>query len=868
MADSRLQDLSPPRPELTDVADAAGIAALEAIRRRARADATGAPEGVVADLPFRSFWMGGYEGADHVNGAGVALDMARANGHLDRLDEDYERAAALGLRTVRESIGWRLTETAPGRFDLSRPRRIAQAARRHGLQVVWTLMHYGTPADVDLRDDGLIERYARFAACVADALGPLVDEPPVYNPINEIGFLAWAASETALMHPYQHRHPAGTADSTASSGYDMKRRLVRAALAGIQAMRAIDRRARFLHIEPVVHVVAPVDRPDLQPLADTVRDYQWQAWDLLAGLAEPELGGSPAALDLLGVNHYHSGQWEVGTEDRLWWHRRDPRRRALASQLGEVWRRYGRPMVIAETGHVGVGRSPWLHEVADEVARARAAAVPVGGICLYPLVDRPDWNEPDHWHHSGLWGVAPAPAPSPPSTPTSMPTSTPTSPTPSASESASMASAAASGAARPLRRLLHLELADALADWQQRLPQGRGRLRRNLIVLTDGRWNRLSGCLVELLRHLSIDRRVIVVEAPPAADDADATATSAARALDTPAEPDLPAPPFDRIAKGPRLEVLAARTGAGAAPLDGPRVAAAVRAYLAAERVGEADLWFAAPLADAQAWIDALGVRLGHVAYHCDIDWNGMAPEAWRQREAPLLRRADLVVTSSSLLAERLGALHPNVHWLPDAVDAERHAPERLAIDCEESEAVRRALAPIGTPRFAAIGAVDRTLDLRLVEALAVNRPEWQIAMVGRIDPAIAERLPQRPNLHWLGRQAARRLPWFIAGCDVGLLPHAENGHPRSLCPQPLLEWLAAGKPVVATAIPDLVSSFGSCVRIASDPVSFVDACTAALDDSASARAARARRGHAVLETRSWAANAQRVRWLLDRAER
>jgi hypothetical protein len=57
-------------------------------------------------------------------------------------------------------------------------------------------------------------------------------------------------------------------------------------------------------------------------------------------------------------------------------------------------------------------------------------------------------------------------------------------------------------------------------------------------------------------------------------------------------------------------------------------------------------------------------------------------------------------------------------------------------------------------------------------------------------------------------------------------------------------------------------------VRIASDPVSFVDACTAALDDSASARAARARRGHAVLETRSWAANAQRVRWLLDRAER
>jgi hypothetical protein len=109
---------------------------------------------------------------------------------------------------------------------------------------------------------------------------------------------------------------------------------------------------------------------------------------------------------------------------------------------------------------------------------------------------------------------------------------------------------------------------------------------------------------------------------------------------------------------------------------------------------------------------DALGIRIGRVAYHCDTDWNGTAPEAWRHRETLLLRRADFVVTSSSLLAERLGALHPNVHWLPDAVDAERHEPEQLAIDCEESDAVRRALQGIATPRFGCIGAVDRSLDL------------------------------------------------------------------------------------------------------------------------------------------------------------
>lgn len=55
--------------------------------------------------PLRSFWMGGFEGADHLDPQGRPLDMVRAQGHLDRLDEDYARAAHAGLRSVRESIG-------------------------------------------------------------------------------------------------------------------------------------------------------------------------------------------------------------------------------------------------------------------------------------------------------------------------------------------------------------------------------------------------------------------------------------------------------------------------------------------------------------------------------------------------------------------------------------------------------------------------------------------------------------------------------------------------------------------------------------------------------------------------------------------
>lgn len=355
-----------------------------------------------------SFWMGGYEGADHINGAGERLDMVRATGHDERLDADYRHARRLGLRCVRESIGWRLSE-APGggAWDLSRAVRRAEAAQRQGVQVLWTLLHYGVPDDLTLLDPALVPRLARFAAEVARVLRPLCPGPRIYTPVNEISFLSWAASATRDMGPAGlHVDAAAAQGDTCISGYLIKQNLVRAALAAMAAIRAVDSQARFMHVEPVVHV-APHDANDesQRVLAQRIESYQWQALDMLAGRMEPQLGGRAEALDLIGLNHYHSSQWEVPGEKRLPWHLRDPRREPLHALLNEVWRRYRRPLVLAETGHIGVGRAAWLHEVAGEALRARALGVPLLGVCLYPLLDRPDWNDTGRWHRSGLWQV-------------------------------------------------------------------------------------------------------------------------------------------------------------------------------------------------------------------------------------------------------------------------------------------------------------------------------------------------------------------------------------------------------------------------------------------------------------------------------
>jgi hypothetical protein len=341
--------------------------------------------------------MAGFEGADHRNGAGRPLHPNEANGHWQRLDEDYGALTRRGIRTVRESVGWRVFDEA-GAAGERRLMQHAQVAAAHGLQVVWTLMHYGVPAGVDWHDGSFAERFARYCERVVRVLRRAGGPTPVYQPINEISFLAWAASETHLVHPHVPTSPA--------HGFALKRQLVGAALRGCDAIWSVVPDARIVHTDPVMHVVPPSNADELtRQAARHAREHQFQAWDMLCGRMAPELGGSPRYLDLIGINYYHSNQWEHGSNARLHWHLRDPRRLPFEALAREVWLRYERPLLVAETGHVGEGRAEWLDDVAASAARCRASGVPLEGICLYPAIDRPDWEDPLHWHQSGLWDL-------------------------------------------------------------------------------------------------------------------------------------------------------------------------------------------------------------------------------------------------------------------------------------------------------------------------------------------------------------------------------------------------------------------------------------------------------------------------------
>jgi UDP-galactopyranose mutase len=347
---------------------------------------------------FRSYWQAGFESACHITRAGARLDLLAATQHDRLAREDYRRLQAFGIRTVREAVRWHLVDRR-GQYDFRSLRPLAEAARAEGVEVLWTLCHYGWPDDLDLLTPRFVDRFARYARATAECLAGHDDGTLYITPVNEISFMAWAAGARGVMYPF--------AEAPAPA---IKRQLVRATIAAIDAIRDVVPGARFLHVDPLIHVVAPRDRPELTAAARAESASQFESVELLCGALEPELGGHPRYLDLLGLNYYHANQWELGNR-RLRWedHPRDSRWVPLHQLLAGVWRKFERPLVITETSHFGSGRAAWITEVAEEVRLALQSGVPVRGICLYPIIDRPDWEDACHWHNSGLWDLRLAP---------------------------------------------------------------------------------------------------------------------------------------------------------------------------------------------------------------------------------------------------------------------------------------------------------------------------------------------------------------------------------------------------------------------------------------------------------------------------
>ena len=215
---------------------------------------------------------------------------------------------------------------------------------------------------------------------------------------------------------------------------------------------------------------------------------------------------------------------------------------------------------------------------------------------------------------------------------------------------------------------------------------------------------------------------------------------------------------------------------------------------------------------------------LGHfneagVVYDCmdELSKFRFAPSNIVRREEILLDAADIVFTGGYKLYESKSHRHDNVHFFGCGVDV-----EHFARACAEETVIPADLANIRGPVLGFYGVIDERLDYELLARLAAARPDWSIAMVGpvvKVDPA---ELPQADNIHWLGQKDFDSLPAYAKGFDLCLMPFALNEATEYINPTKALEYMAAGKPILSTAVADVVRNFTPVAQVAYSHEEFI----------------------------------------------
>ena len=269
-------------------------------------------------------------------------------------------------------------------------------------------------------------------------------------------------------------------------------------------------------------------------------------------------------------------------------------------------------------------------------------------------------------------------------------------------------------------------------------------------------------------------------------------------------------------------------------------------------------LWFYTPMAVPST----THLRPGLVVYDCMDELSAFAgaPPAMREQEAKLMAWADLVFTGGHSLHAAKRDRHPHVHAFPSSIDQAHFAQARTPMRPPTDQAA------IPGPRIGFYGVVDERFDRDLLDGIARLQPDWHFVVIGpvvKIDPAS---LPQRDNIHYLGRKDYRELPAYLAGWDAAMLPFARNDATRFISPTKTPEYLCAGRPVVSTSIADVVSPYGDLglVRIADEPAAFVAAIAAAIDDGRDPAWWRMVDGH--LGGNSWDRTWEQMRGLMIQA--
>jgi glycosyltransferase involved in cell wall biosynthesis len=232
-------------------------------------------------------------------------------------------------------------------------------------------------------------------------------------------------------------------------------------------------------------------------------------------------------------------------------------------------------------------------------------------------------------------------------------------------------------------------------------------------------------------------------------------------------------------------------------------------------------LWIYSP--DAGDLVGELGET--YSLYYCADDWSATG-QWWnnsaniREREAALASKVDLVVGTSTKIVERWQPDHQNTMLMTNGADV-----DSLRMARDPALAIPDDIKELASPRIGYVGRIDSRFDARLYVQLAEKRPDWSFVIVGPVtntDAAVA-RLRTMANVRFLGARPRADLPAYLKYFDVCTIPYVLDKLSESIFPLKLFEYLAAGRPVVATAMPELMR-YQQYVHVTRSPGDFENA--------------------------------------------
>ena len=188
------------------------------------------------------------------------------------------------------------------------------------------------------------------------------------------------------------------------------------------------------------------------------------------------------------------------------------------------------------------------------------------------------------------------------------------------------------------------------------------------------------------------------------------------------------------------------------------------------------------------------------VVYHC-VDENsgftGTDKNAIRSLEQQLMERSDCVFVSSDVLLNTKRRHNRNTFLVTHGVDVSHF---RKA--CDPTTVVPDEIRALKKPVIGFFGLIADWVDLALIRFLATSQPDWNLVLIGKVVTSLAA-IDGLPNVHLFGQKPYASLPGYAKAFDVALMPFVMNELTLAANPLKIREYLAAGLPVVSSAIPE-----------------------------------------------------------------